>query len=72
MIGDGVRWDSGVVPLDQPSPDAVEDWWCDQGGEVLKECLESDGGGLHDPGVPSDLPPKLTDKKKYLKICQNH
>jgi hypothetical protein len=27
----------------------VEDWWCDQGSEVLNECLESDGAGLHEP-----------------------
>ena len=25
-----------------------------------------------DPGVPSDSPPKLTAKKNYLKVCQNH
>ena len=24
VISDGVRWDSGVVPLDQPSPRAVK------------------------------------------------
>ena len=25
-----------------------------------------------DSGVPSDSPPKLTGKKNYLKVCQNH
>ena len=49
MIGNGVKWYSGFVPLDQPSPGAVDDWWCDQGCEVLNECLESDGAGLHEP-----------------------
>lgn len=49
VIDNGVKWDSGFVPLDQPSPGAVEDWWCDQGREVLNECLESDGADLHEP-----------------------
>ena len=48
-IGNGVKLDSDFVPLDQPSPGAVEDWWCDQGREVLNECLESNGAGLHEP-----------------------
>ena len=25
VIGNGDEWDSGFVPLDQPSPDAVEE-----------------------------------------------
>ena len=37
------------MPLDQPSPDAVKDWWCDQGSEVLTECLKTDGAGLQEP-----------------------
>ena len=49
VIGDGVKWDSGLVPLDQPSHDAVEDWWCDQRSEVLTECLKTDGAGLQEP-----------------------
>ena len=51
-----IRWDLGVVPLDKPSPGAVKGWWCYQGSEVLKECLESDGAGLHEPRrVASDV-----------------
>ena len=50
VIGNGVKWESVFVPLDQSSLDAIEDWWCDQGSEVLNECLESDDAGLHEPG----------------------
>ena len=56
VIGNGVKWNSGFIPHDQPSPDAVEDWLCDQGREVRNECLESDGAVLHEPNcVASDI-----------------
>jgi hypothetical protein len=40
VIGDGPKWDSKFVPLDQPSPDDVEDWWCNQEGDVLLRCQQ--------------------------------
>ena len=49
VIGDGLKWDSGFVSLDQPSPDVAEHWWCDQGNEVLTECLKTAGAGLQEP-----------------------
>jgi hypothetical protein len=55
VIGDGLKWDSGFVPLDQPSPDAVEDWWCDQEGDVLTECLKTSVGLQEPDSVAPDV-----------------
>ena len=49
VMGSSAKWSDNFAPLDQPSPGAVDDWWCDQSASALKECLDSEGSGLQEP-----------------------